>query len=191
MRKNEGDEVEAAFAGRELHFIRVNAQERFLKLLQGVSDPEKKRKIIGSEFVRVFEDEALKLGDIRFLAQGTIYPDVVESGVDSAVIKSHHNVGGLPEDMTFKELVEPLRGLFKDEVRALGRQLGLPKALVERQPFPGPRSGCSRHRRDYKGEAGPFARSRCHLPPGDEALPGQGRPVFRRPHRHALRGRHG
>ena len=138
MRKNEGDEVEAAFAGRELHFIRVNAEERFLRLLAGVSDPEKKRKIIGSEFVRVFEDEAKKLGDIRFLAQGTIYPDVVESGVDSAVIKSHHNVGGLPEDMSFKELVEPLRGLFKDEVRALGRQLGLPKALVERQPFPGP-----------------------------------------------------
>lgn len=138
MRKNEGDEVETVFSGRELHFIRVNAEERFLKLLTGVKDPEQKRKIIGSEFVRVFEDEAGKLGDVKFLAQGTIYPDVVESGVNSAVIKSHHNVGGLPEDMRFTGLVEPLRGLFKDEVRALGRQLGLPKALGERQPFPGP-----------------------------------------------------
>lgn len=138
MRKDEGDEVEAAFSGRDLHFIRVNAEKRFLDLLKDVSDPEKKRKIIGSEFVRVFEDEAKKLGTIRFLAQGTIYPDVIESGVNSAVIKSHHNVGGLPEDMSFKELVEPLRGLFKDEVRALGRQLGLPKELVDRQPFPGP-----------------------------------------------------
>jgi GMP synthase (glutamine-hydrolysing) len=138
MRKNEGDEVEAAFSKRDLHFIRVNAEERFLRLLKGVSDPEQKRKIIGTEFVRVFEDEAKNLGTIRFLAQGTIYPDVIESGVNSAVIKSHHNVGGLPKDMSFKELVEPLRGLFKDEVRALGRQLGLPKSLVERQPFPGP-----------------------------------------------------
>ena len=138
MRKNEGDEVERAFSGRNLQLIRVNAEDRFLKLLAGVSDPEKKRKIIGTEFIRVFEDESKKLGSIRFLAQGTIYPDVVESGVNSAVIKSHHNVGGLPEDMSFKELVEPLRGLFKDEVRALGRQLGLPKELVERQPFPGP-----------------------------------------------------
>jgi GMP synthase (glutamine-hydrolysing) len=138
MRKNEGDEVEAAFSGREVHFIRVNAEDRFLTLLKGVDDPEKKRKIIGGEFVRVFEDEAKKLGKIRFLAQGTIYPDVIESGVNSAVIKSHHNVGGLPKDMQFTDLVEPLRGLFKDEVRALGRQLGLPKELVERQPFPGP-----------------------------------------------------
>jgi GMP synthase (glutamine-hydrolysing) len=138
MRKNEGDEVEAAFSKRDLHFIRVNAEDRFLKLLDGINDPEKKRKIIGSEFVRVFEDEAKKLGTIRFLAQGTIYPDVIESGVNSAVIKSHHNVGGLPKDMQFTDLVEPLRGLFKDEVRALGRQLGLPKELVERQPFPGP-----------------------------------------------------
>ncbi|NMA24192.1 MAG: glutamine-hydrolyzing GMP synthase [Clostridiales bacterium] len=138
MRKNEGDEVEAAFSKRDLHFIRVNAEERFLSLLKGISDPEEKRKIIGAEFVRVFEDEAKKLGTVRFLAQGTIYPDVIESGVNSAVIKSHHNVGGLPADMGFKELVEPLRGLFKDEVRALGRRLGLPEALVERQPFPGP-----------------------------------------------------
>lgn len=138
MRLNEGDEVEKVFSKRAVNFIRVDAEERFLKLLEGVSDPEKKRKIIGSEFVRVFEDEAKKLGDIKFLAQGTIYPDVIESGVNSAVIKSHHNVGGLPDDMCFTELVEPLRGLFKDEVRALGRQLGLPRALVERQPFPGP-----------------------------------------------------
>lgn len=139
MRKNEGDEVEAAFAGRDLDFIRVNAEERFLKKLAGVTDPERKRKIIGEEFIRVFEVEAKKLGEIRFLAQGTIYPDVIESGAyNSATIKSHHNVGGLPEDMCFTDLVEPLRGLFKDEVRALGRQLDLPKAFVERQPFPGP-----------------------------------------------------
>lgn len=138
MRKNEGDEVEAAFSGRDLHFIRVNAEERFLARLKGVTDPEKKRKIIGEEFIRVFEEEARKLGDIRFLAQGTIYPDVIESGVNSAVIKSHHNVGGLPEDMKFTGLVEPLRGLFKDEVRALGRRLGLPETIVSRQPFPGP-----------------------------------------------------
>jgi len=138
MRKNEGDEVEAAFAGRDLHFIRVNAEERFLRRLKGVTDPERKRKIIGEEFVRVFEEEAAKLGDVRFLAQGTIYPDVIESGVNSAVIKSHHNVGGLPEDIKFKGLVEPLRGLFKDEVRVLGRRLGLPESIVNRQPFPGP-----------------------------------------------------
>ncbi|MDR0838552.1 MAG: glutamine-hydrolyzing GMP synthase [Oscillospiraceae bacterium] len=143
MRLNEGDEVEAAFRHRRLHFIRVNAEKRFLKKLQGVSDPERKRKIIGEEFVRVFEDEAIKLkhehGDIKYLAQGTIYPDVVESGANaSATIKSHHNVGGLPEDMSFSGLVEPLRGLFKDEVRALGRELKLPRALTERQPFPGP-----------------------------------------------------
>ena len=139
MRKNEGDEVEAAFAGRDLHFIRVNAQQRFLSALAGVSDPEQKRKIIGAEFVRVFEEEAKKLPHIRFLAQGTIYPDVIESGGSkAATIKSHHNVGGLPKDMGFDGVVEPLRGLFKDEVRALGRQLGLPRAFVERQPFPGP-----------------------------------------------------
>ena len=142
MRKNEGDEIEAAFKNFDLHFIRVNAQERFLKLLEGVTEPERKRKIIGAEFVRVFEDESKKLGEVHFLAQGTIYPDVIESGFgNSATIKSHHNVGGLPKDIAFRELVEPLRGLFKDEVRALGRQLGLPAALVERQPFPGPGLG--------------------------------------------------
>ena len=139
LRKNEGDEVEAAFAGRDLHFIRVNAQDRFLSKLAGVTDPETKRKIIGAEFIAVFEEEARKLHGIDFLAQGTIYPDVIESGANnSATIKSHHNVGGLPERMDFKGIVEPLRGLFKDEVRVLGHRLGLPDALVERQPFPGP-----------------------------------------------------
>ncbi len=139
MRKNEGDEVEAAFKNRDLDFIRVNAQKRFLSALAGVTDPEQKRKIIGTEFVRVFEEESGKLPNVKFLAQGTIYPDVIESGGSkAATIKSHHNVGGLPKDMKFEGVVEPLRSLFKDEVRALGRQLGLPRAFVERQPFPGP-----------------------------------------------------
>jgi GMP synthase (glutamine-hydrolysing) len=139
MRKNEGDEVEAAFGGRELQFIRVNAEERFLTRLSGVSDPESKRKIIGEEFIRVFEEEAKKIGAVDYLAQGTIYPDVIESGAgDAAVIKSHHNVGGLPDYVDFKEIIEPLRLLFKDEVRALGTTLGLPDYLVWRQPFPGP-----------------------------------------------------
>lgn len=139
MRKDEGDEVEAAFSGGRMKFIRVNAAERFLGRLKGVTDPETKRKIIGEEFIRVFEDEARKIGRVDFLAQGTIYPDVIESGLgDSAVIKSHHNVGGLPEKVDFKELIEPLRQLFKDEVRALGEELGLPGYLVWRQPFPGP-----------------------------------------------------
>ncbi len=139
MRKNEGDEVEAAFSRWEVKFVRVNAGERFFRALAGVSDPEEKRKIIGAEFIRVFEEEAKKLGAVDFLAQGTIYPDVVESGAgNAAVIKSHHNVGGLPDCVDFKEIVEPLRPLFKDEVRALGRELGLPEYLVSRQPFPGP-----------------------------------------------------
>ena len=142
MRKNEGDEVEAAFKDRDLHFIRVNAADRFLSKLKGVIDPEQKRKIIGAEFVRTFEEESNKLPDVKYLAQGTIYPDVIESGGNkAATIKSHHNVGGLPKDMKFIGVVEPLRGLFKDEVRALGRQLGLPEALVSRQPFPGPGLG--------------------------------------------------
>ncbi len=139
MRKDEGDEVQAAFAPWPIHFVRVNAGERFLAKLAGVSEPERKRKIIGEEFIRVFEEEAKKIGRVDYLVQGTIYPDVVESGGgDAAVIKSHHNVGGLPDYVDFKEIIEPLRLLFKDEVRQLGRELGLPEYLVMRQPFPGP-----------------------------------------------------
>jgi GMP synthase (glutamine-hydrolysing) len=139
MRKDEGDEVEAAFADKGLNFIRVNAEERFLSRLKGVIEPEEKRKIIGEEFIRVFEDESKKLGSVDFLVQGTIYPDVIESGAgDAAVIKSHHNVGGLPDLVDFNEIIEPLRLLFKDEVRKLGIELGLPEYLVWRQPFPGP-----------------------------------------------------
>ena len=142
LRKNEGDEVEAVFGPDgpySLNFVRVNAQERFYSKLAGVTDPETKRKIIGEEFIRVFEDEAKKIGAVDFLVQGTIYPDVIESGLGkSAVIKSHHNVGGLPGYVDFKEIIEPLRLLFKDEVRQLGRELGLPEYLVSRQPFPGP-----------------------------------------------------
>lgn len=142
MRKNEGDEVEAAFADEGLHFIRVNAEERFLARLSGVVDPEEKRKIIGEEFIRVFEEEGRKIGSVDYLAQGTIYPDIIESGLgDAAVIKSHHNVGGLPAVVDFKDLIEPLRDLFKDEVRALGRELDLDETLVSRQPFPGPGLG--------------------------------------------------
>lgn len=139
MRKNEGDEVEEAFKDSGMHFIRVDAEERFLNKLAGVTDPERKRKIIGEEFIRVFEEEGQKIKAVDFLAQGTIYPDVIESGLgDSAVIKSHHNVGGLPDFVDFKEIIEPLRMLFKDEVRDLGRELGLADYLVDRQPFPGP-----------------------------------------------------
>ena len=139
MRKDEGDEVEAAFSKWDIRFVRVNAEDRFLGKLAGVSDPETKRKIIGEEFIRVFEAEAKKLGTVDFLVQGTIYPDVIESGLgNSAVIKSHHNVGGLPDYVDFKQIIEPLRMLFKDEVRQLGRELGLPEYLVMRQPFPGP-----------------------------------------------------
>ncbi len=141
MRKNEGDEVVAAFAGKGLKLIRVDAETRFLKKLESVSDPEKKRKIIGEEFIRVFEEEAKKIGKVDFLAQGTIYPDIVESNKDGKVVKSHHNVGGLPDAVDFKELVEPLKELYKGEVRELGRVLGLPDYLVERQPFPGPGLG--------------------------------------------------
>ena len=142
MRKDEGDEVEAAFSRWDLNFVRVNAETRFLEKLAGVTDPERKRKIIGEEFIRVFEEEAKKIGAVDFLAQGTIYPDVIESGKGkAAVIKSHHNVGGLPEHVDFKEILEPLRMLFKDEVRQLGRELGLPEYLVSRQPFPGPGLG--------------------------------------------------
>lgn len=139
MRHNEGDEIEAAFAGQNLNFVRVNAGQRFLDKLKGVTEPEVKRKIIGEEFIRVFEEEAGKLGGIKILAQGTIYPDIVESGAGAgALIKSHHNVGGLPENLDFTTILEPLSGLFKDEVRNLGEKLGLPSNLVTRQPFPGP-----------------------------------------------------
>ena len=139
MRKNEGDEVQAAFQPWAMNFVRVDAEARFLQKLSGVTDPERKRKIIGEEFIRVFEEEAKKIGAVDFLAQGTIYPDVIESGAgDAAVIKSHHNVGGLPDYVDFKEIIEPLRLLFNDEVRQLGRELGLPEYLVARQPFPGP-----------------------------------------------------
>lgn len=146
LRKNEGDEVEAVFGTQgiyELNFIRVNAQERFYNKLSGITEPEMKRKIIGEEFIRVFEEEAKKIGAVDFLVQGTIYPDVVESGLggESAVIKSHHNVGGLPDYVDFKEIIEPLRNLFKDEVRKAGLELGLPENLVFRQPFPGPGLG--------------------------------------------------
>ena len=139
MRLHEGDEVEAAFAKWDINFIRVDAESRFLLKLAGEAEPERKRKIIGEEFIRVFEEEAKKVGTVDFLAQGTIYPDIIESGLgDAAVIKSHHNVGGLPDHVDFKEIIEPLRMLFKDEVRQLGRELGLPEYLVSRQPFPGP-----------------------------------------------------
>jgi GMP synthase (glutamine-hydrolysing) len=146
LRKDEGDQVEKVFKEKfDMNLIRVNAQDRFLGKLKGVSDPEKKRKIIGEEFIRVFEEEKGKLkeefGHIDYLVQGTIYPDVIESGTDTAaVIKSHHNVGGLPEDVDF-ELLEPLDQLFKDEVRKVGRELGIPSEIVERQPFPGPGLG--------------------------------------------------
>lgn len=145
LRKNEGDEVEAVFGPDgpyELNFVRVNAQERYYKKLAGVTEPEAKRKIIGEEFIRVFEEEAKKIGAVDFLVQGTIYPDVIESGLGkSAVIKSHHNVGGLPDHVDFKEIIEPLRLLFKDEVRKAGLELGIPEYLVYRQPFPGPGLG--------------------------------------------------
>ncbi|MGO5166492.1 MULTISPECIES: glutamine-hydrolyzing GMP synthase [unclassified Candidatus Paralachnospira] len=145
LRKNEGDEVEAVFGPNgpyELNFIRVNAQERYYAKLKGVTEPEQKRKIIGEEFIRVFEEEARKIGAVDYLVQGTIYPDVIESGLGkSAVIKSHHNVGGLPDVVDFKEIIEPLRLLFKDEVRKAGLELGIPEYLVYRQPFPGPGLG--------------------------------------------------
>lgn len=145
LRKNEGDEVEEVFGPNgsyDLNFIRVNAQDRFYEKLKGVTEPERKRKIIGEEFIRVFEEEAKKIGAVDYLVQGTIYPDVIESGLGkSAVIKSHHNVGGLPDCVDFKEIIEPLRLLFKDEVRKAGLELGIPANLVYRQPFPGPGLG--------------------------------------------------
>lgn len=164
MRKDEGDEVEAAFAKWDINFIRVDAEKRFLDKLAGISDPETKRKIIGEEFIRVFEEEGKKIGKVDYLVQGTIYPDVIESGAgDAAVIKSHHNVGGLPEDIKF-QLIEPLRTLFKDEVRAIGTELGLPDEIVWRQPFPGPGLGIriigeiTKERLDLLREADAIAR---------------------------------
>lgn len=139
MRKNEGDNIEAAFGNKDLDLIRINAADRFLSALAGVTEPERKRKIIGEEFIRVFEEGAKSITGIEYLAQGTIHADIIESGTkDSALIKSHHNVGGLPENIEFKELVEPLRSLKKSEVRILGQHLGLPAAFTQRQPFPGP-----------------------------------------------------
>ena len=145
LRKDEGDAVERVFGkGGQypMNFIRVNAGERYFAALKGVSDPERKRKIIGEMFIRLFEEQSKKIGSVDYLVQGTIYPDVIESGTGgSAVIKSHHNVGGLPSVIDFREIIEPLRMLFKDEVRAVGRELGLPESLVSRQPFPGPGLG--------------------------------------------------
>ncbi len=145
LRKNEGSEVEEVFGPNgpyDLNFIHVNAQDRFYNKLKGIEEPEQKRKIIGEEFIRVFEEEAKKIGAVDYLVQGTIYPDVIESGLGkSATIKSHHNVGGLPDYVDFKEIIEPLRLLFKDEVRQAGRELGIPEHLVSRQPFPGPGLG--------------------------------------------------
>jgi GMP synthase (glutamine-hydrolysing) len=177
MRKNEGDEVEAAFARWDINFVRVNAEERFLTKLAGVTEPERKRKIIGEEFIRVFEEESKKIGRVDYLAQGTIYPDVIESGLGSAAtIKSHHNVGGLPDFVDFKEIVEPLRMLFKDEVRELGRELGLPDYLVNRQPFPGPGLAIrcigqiTRERLDILRQADFVFRDQLHREGADAAL---------------------
>lgn len=145
LRKNEAEQVAEVFGpsgAYDLNFIKVDAKERFYNKLKGVTDPETKRKIIGEEFIRVFEEEAKKIGSVDYMVQGTIYPDVIESGVGpSAVIKSHHNVGGLPDHVDFKEIIEPLRDLFKDEVRKVGLELGIPEELVFRQPFPGPGLG--------------------------------------------------
>ena len=139
MRLNEGDEIEKIFSNKGMKFIRINAADRFLTKVKGETDPEKKRKLIGEEFIRVFEEEAKKLGRIPFLAQGTIYPDIIESGDKKNVkIKSHHNVGGLPENLDFEKLIEPLSGLYKNEVRKVGLMCGLPEFLINRQPFPGP-----------------------------------------------------
>ncbi len=194
MRKDEGDEVEAAFSRWDIHFARVDAEARFLGKLAGVSDPETKRKIIGEEFIRVFEDEAKKLGKVDYLVQGTIYPDVIESGAgNAAVIKSHHNVGGLPDYVDFREIIEPLRLLFKDEVRQLGRELGLPEYLVMRQPFPGPGLAIPGHWRDHQGKAGHTAGGGFHLPGRNRQGPpgGDNEPVFCRADQYALGGRNG
>ena len=170
MRKNERDEIEAVFGDGRVNFIRINAEDRFLARLAGVTDPERKRKIIGEEFIRIFEEEGKKIGSVDYLAQGTIYPDVIESGSgNSAVIKSHHNVGGLPDYVDFKEIIEPLRLLFKDEVRALGAELGLPENIVWRQPFPGPGLGIrvlgelTKEKLDLLRDADSIFREELHL----------------------------
>ena len=170
MRKNEGDEIEAVFGDGRVNFIRINAEDRFLARLAGVTDPERKRKIIGEEFIHIFEEEGKKIGSVDYLAQGTIYPDVIESGSgNSAVIKSHHNVGGLPDYVDFKEIIEPLRLLFKDEVRALGAELGLPENIVWRQPFPGPGLGIrvlgelTKEKLDLLRDADAIFREELHL----------------------------
>lgn len=170
LRKDEGDEVEEIFGSKgsyDLNFVRVNAQERFYKKLAGVEEPEQKRKIIGEEFIRVFEEEAKKIGTVDYLVQGTIYPDVIESGLGkSAVIKSHHNVGGLPDCVDFKEIIEPLRLLFKDEVRRAGLELGIPEKLVYRQPFPG-RDLSKDRRRSNGGKSTDCPRSGCDIQGGN------------------------
>ena len=169
LRKQEGDEVEAVFGPEgsyDLNFIRVNAQQRFYHRLAGITEPEEKRKIIGEEFIRVFEEEAKKIGAVDFLVQGTIYPDVIESGLGkSAVIKSHHNVGGLPDYVDFKEIIEPsASALFKDEVRKAGRELGIRRIIwCSRQPFPGPGLGHPYHRRSDRRKSQNAAGCRCHL----------------------------
>ena len=166
LRKGEPEQVVEVFRNQmNANLVYVDASERFLSKLAGVADPEQKRKIIGAEFIRVFEEEARKLEGIDFLAQGTIYPDIVESGTKTAkMVKSHHNVGGLPEDLAF-ELVEPLRQLFKDEVRACGVALGLPDSMVYRQPFPGPGPACAA-RRDHARPVGGRAGIRCDFTRG-------------------------
>ena len=189
MRKNEGDEVEAAFSKWDINFVRVDAEQRFLIKLAGVSEPEHKRKIIGEEFIRVFEEEAKKIGRVDYLVQGTIYPDVIESGAgDAAVIKSHHNVGGLPDYVDFKEIIEPLRLLFKDEVRQLGRELRPAGISGDASALPRSRPGHPGHRRLDQGQAGhacgtpmPFTGRRSPLPawvpPSTSILPSSPTPV--------------
>ena len=165
MRLNEGDEVEAAFKQWDINFIRVDAEKRFLDKLAGVTEPERKRKIIGEEFIRVFEEEAKKIGKVDFLAQGTIYPDVIESGLgNAAVIKSHHNVGGLPDYVDFKEIVEPLRMLFKDEVRAAGPRIEAARIPGIAPALPRPRTCHTRNRRHNQGKAGHTAQGRLGIP---------------------------
>ncbi len=167
MRQGETEEIRSVFEDKALDFRCVDAADRFLAKLEGVTDPEQKRKIIGREFLSFLRTRRKKLGKVGFLAQGTIYPDVVESGTGSAVIKSHHNVGGLPKDLGFSGVVEPLRYLFKDEVRKLGLLLGLPESLVNRQPFPRPRSQRARARRDHARKARHSPPGRRHRPRGD------------------------